>query len=203
MAHHVFEFLREALIHYGYWAILAVLLLENAGVPVPGETVLLLASFLAYSQHELQLVWIILVGTIATTLGGGIGFAVGRYGGRPWMENHARVFLISPAHIARGERLFERYGAISIFFARFLFGMRVLAALLAGALRMPWRKFLLFNFMGAVVWVTAISCFGYFFGQHWNLLERYFRRFDLLIGVIALLSVIFLWWRNRRTHQDS
>jgi len=200
MAHHVLEFLRNALVHYGYWAIMAALLLENAGVPVPGETILLLASFLAYSQHELQLVWIIVVATVATTLSGGIGFALGYYGGRPWMEHHARIFLISPANVARGEQLFERYGAITIFFARFLFGMRVLAALLAGALRMPWRKFFLFNFLGAVVWVTVISCVGYFFGQHWERLARDLKRFDLLVGVVAVIVVIFLWWRNREAH---
>jgi membrane-associated protein len=67
MAHHIFEVLRNALVHYGYWAIAGVLVLENAGLPVPGETVLLLASFLAYSEHQLQLSWIIVVATLATT----------------------------------------------------------------------------------------------------------------------------------------
>src|SRR6267154_1413720 len=135
MAHHIFEVLRNALVHYGYWAIAVVLVLENAGLPVPGETVLLLASFLAYSEHQLKLSWIIVVATLATTASGEIGFALGRYGGR----------------------LFERYGATTIFFARFIFGLRVLAALLAGALRMPWQRFVFFNFLGAAVWVTVIS----------------------------------------------
>ncbi|MGA7475209.1 MAG: hypothetical protein WBW60_20920 [Candidatus Sulfotelmatobacter sp.] len=70
MTHHILTLLRDALVHYGYWAVAAALLLESAGLPLPGETVLLLASFLAYSQHELRFPWIILVGTVATTVGG-------------------------------------------------------------------------------------------------------------------------------------
>ncbi|MGA7906448.1 MAG: DedA family protein, partial [Candidatus Sulfotelmatobacter sp.] len=80
MAHHILELLRDALVNYGYWAVAAVLLLENAGLPVPGETVLLLASFLAYSKHELQLSWIIFVGTVAATLGDNLGYLIGAYG---------------------------------------------------------------------------------------------------------------------------
>ncbi|MGA7859709.1 MAG: hypothetical protein WCA11_17365, partial [Terracidiphilus sp.] len=75
-----FDLLRQAVVHYGYWAVAAALLLENAGVPAPGETVLLLASFLAYSEHDLQLGWIIAIATIAATLGDNLGFALGYYG---------------------------------------------------------------------------------------------------------------------------
>ena len=202
MAHHVFEVLRNALVHYGYWAIAVVLVLENAGLPVPGETVLLLASFLAYSEHQLQLSWIIVVATLATTASGEIGFALGRYGGRPLIERHARIFRVDPATLARGERLFGRYGSATIFFARFIFGLRVLAALLAGALRMPWQKFVFFNFLGAAVWVTVISSAGYFFGGHWNQLVHNMKRFDLAVGMATVLTLIFLWWRSRRSPQD-
>jgi membrane-associated protein len=198
MAHHLFELLRNALVHYGYWAIAVVLLLENAGLPVPGETVLLLASFLAYSEHQLQLSWIMVVAILATTISGCIGFALGHYGGRPLIQRHSRIFFVPTSTLARGERLFERYGAGAIFFARFIFGLRVLAALLAGALNMPWRKFLVFNFLGAAAWVTVVAGVGYFFGQHWDRLQHEMKRFNLAVGIVAVLFVIFLWWRNRQ-----
>jgi len=79
-------------------------------VPAPGETVLLLASFLAYSQRELQLPWIILVGTLAATVGDNVGYALGSYGGRPLLERYRNLFHVSDVAIARGERLFQRYG---------------------------------------------------------------------------------------------
>ncbi len=81
MTHHILDFLRGALVHYGYWAVAATLLLENAGVPVPGESVLLLASFLAYTEHDLQVGLIILVGTVAATLGDNLGYFIGHRGG--------------------------------------------------------------------------------------------------------------------------
>jgi membrane protein DedA with SNARE-associated domain len=198
MTHHIFELLRGALVHYGYWAVAAMLLLESAGVPLPGETILLLASFLAYSEHELRLPWVIVVGTVASTLGGEFGFALGRHGGRPLIERYRHVFSIRAETVARGDRLFERYGAATVFVARFLFGMRVLASLLAGALHMPWRKFAVFNFMGAAVWVSAICGAGYLFGGHWGRLAHDLRRFDLLVGIVVVAAALWLWWRNRR-----
>jgi hypothetical protein len=90
MSSYLFELLRNYLAHYGYWAVGAALLLENAGLPVPGETILLLASFLAYSEHKLALPYIILVGIFAATLGDNLGFAIGFYGGRPLLERSRR-----------------------------------------------------------------------------------------------------------------
>ncbi|MFZ1050679.1 MAG: DedA family protein [Candidatus Sulfotelmatobacter sp.] len=198
MTHHILTLLRDALVHYGYWAVAAALLLESAGLPLPGETVLLLASFLAYSQHELRFPWIILVGTVATTVGGEFGFALGRHGGRPLIERYRHVFSIRAESVARAERLFERYGSATVFLARFLFGMRVLASLLAGALHMQWRKFVLFNFLGAAVWVTAICSAGYLFGGHWGRLANDLRRFDLVVSIVVVVAALLLWWRSRR-----
>jgi membrane-associated protein len=198
MTHSILDFLRNAVVHYGYWAVGAALLIENAGIPVPGETILLLASFLAFSQHELQLPWIIVVGTIAATLGDNIGFALGYYGGRPVLERYRTAFRIQGATLARGEELFARYGTVTIFFARFVFGMRIIAGPLAGVLRMPWRKFTVFNFLGAAVWVTVISGAGYLFGQHLSRLERDIRLFDVVAAILVLMGLGLLWWRSHR-----
>ncbi|HEY2113564.1 MAG TPA: DedA family protein, partial [Candidatus Angelobacter sp.] len=137
MTHHIFDLLRSALVHYGYWAIAAALLLENAGVPVPGETVLLLASFLAYSERDLQLPWIIVVGTVAATLGDNAGYAIGHYGGRRLLDRYRNIFRVRDEALARAEGIFLQYGAITILFARFVFGMRMIAGPMAGVLRMP------------------------------------------------------------------
>jgi len=198
MPHSILDVLRSAVVHYGYWAVAVALLLENAGVPVPGETILLLASFLAYSERELQLGWIIAVGIVAATLGDNLGFALGYYGGRPLLERYQSIFRIQSKTLMRGESLFARFGAVTVFFARFIFGMRIITGPLAGVLRMPWRKFLVYNFLGAAVWVTAISSAGFLFGRHWERLQRDVRRFDLGVAILVLLAVAFLWWRSRR-----
>ena len=203
MAHNIFDFLRSALVHYGYWAVMAALLLENAGVPVPGETVLLLASFLAYSERDLHLGWIVVVGTVAATLGDNLGYALGHYGGRPLLERYRNIFRVSHETIARGERILARYGALTILFARFVFGMRIIAGPLAGVLRMPWKKFAVFNMLGAALWVTVISLVGYSFGSRWNLLMHFMKRFDLALGTAFVVIAAILWWRSRRVRGGS
>ncbi len=200
MNHSIFDMVRNAVVHYGYWAVGGALLLENAGVPLPGETILLMASFLAYSEHDLQLPWIMVVATIAATAGDNLGFALGHYGGRPLLARYQAFFRIKDATLARGEGLFEKYGSLTIFFARFVFGMRIIAGPLAGVLRMHWKRFAIFNLLGAGLWVTAISGAGYLFGRHWGRLERIVQRFDVAVAILAALVVALLWWRKRRAN---
>jgi membrane protein DedA with SNARE-associated domain len=196
MTDHILELLRGALAEYGYWAVAVVLLLENTGLPVPGETVLLLASVLAYSRHELQLPWIIFVGTVAAALGDNLGYLVGYYGGRPLLERYRNVLRVPAATLERGENLFSRYGSVTVLFARFVFGVRVIAGPLAGVLRMHWRRFVVFNLLGAWLWVTTISLVGFFFGSHWNQL-MHFMSFDLVLAGALVLAVFVIWWRGR------
>jgi membrane-associated protein len=198
MTESILDALRHAIVLYGYWAVGAALLVENAGIPVPGETILLLASFMAYSERDLQLSWIIVVATVAATIGDNLGFAFGYHGGRPLLARYQSLFRIQKLTLDRGERLFERYGAATIFFARFVFGMRIIAGPMAGVLRMSWKKFAVFNFLGAAVWVSVISSVGYFFGRHWEKLQRGMKRFDVVVAIIVVLIAVFLWWRGRR-----
>src|SRR5215469_10978321 len=156
MRHEIFETLRTFVANYGYWAVAIALLCENAGLPVPGETTLLLASFLAHSEQKLHLGWIIAVGSFAAMLGDNLGYLFGHFGGRPLLERYQKLLHVSDDAIVRGERLFERYGAEGIFFARFIFGLRILAGPLAGVLRMHWKRFVIFNALGAITWVSVI-----------------------------------------------
>ena len=197
MLPHLFEVLRNYFHTHGYWTLAVTLLLENAGIPLPGETMLLLASFLASQEHQLHLALIIIVAIAACTLGDNLGYWIGFHGGRPLLHRYQRFFRVSDEKIARGEKLFNRFGPATVFFARFVFGMRVIAGPLAGVLRMHWRTFLLFNFLGAALWVTVISCVGYFFGQHWHRLVRLVGRANLLIFLIAVIVAWFLWHRYR------
>jgi membrane-associated protein len=189
--------LQEFFATHGYWALAVTLLMENAGVPLPGETMLLFASFLAFAHEGLDLGLIILVGTLACTLGDNLGYWIGNRGGRPLLHRYQRIFRISDERIARGERLFERFGSATVFIARFVFGMRMLAGPLAGLLRMPWRCFVLFNFLGAALWVTTISVIGYVFGKHWERLLQYMSRVNAAVFVAAAIVVLLLWWRYR------
>lgn len=188
---HIFELLRRHFAEHGYLTVAVVLLLENTGIPLPGETTLLFAAFLAFSEHRLTLFGIIIVGVIACTIGDNIGYWIGHHGGRPLLEHQRRIFRVSDEHLARGERFFVRYGSFTVFFARFVFGMRIIAGPLAGVLRMPWRKFVLFNFLGAAVWVSVVASLGYFFGSRWQIVTEQLEYVEIgLVGVLLLILAI-------------
>jgi membrane protein DedA with SNARE-associated domain len=143
--------------------------------------------------------YIVLVAVCAATVGDNLGFAIGYRGGRPLLDRYSNFFRIAPATIARGERLFEQYGAVTIFFARFIFGMRVVAGPLAGVLRMPWKRFALFNFLGAVLWVSVIAAVGYKFGKHWDLLVDLIKNLNFLVAIAVAVGIALLWlWRRQR-----
>jgi membrane protein DedA with SNARE-associated domain len=196
----LFEVLRDHFNTHGYWTLAITLLLENAGIPLPGETMLLFASFLASQHHQLSLGLIIVVATAACTVGDNLGYWIGLHGGRPLLHRYQRFFRISDEKIANGEKMFERFGPATVFFARFVFGMRIIAGPLAGVLRMRWRRFVVFNFLGAAAWVTVISCVGYFFGQHWQKLLEIVGRANAIVFVAAIVSAWFAWrsYRNRQ-----
>ncbi len=175
----------------------AGLLLENSGVPVPGETILIVASVVAYNTHELRLPWIIVIGTVAATTGDNIGYWIGRAGGRPLLERWKRFFHVKRQHIAIGEALIEKHGPVAIFFARFVTGARVIAGPLAGILHMHWPRFALFNFLGAVTWVSVIAGVAFAFGSQLDRLLAFMREANWAILAMIAVAVVF-WVAYRR-----
>ena len=193
--HPLLERLSYFFAHYGYWTILIGLLLESAGVPLPGETILITAAILARTQHELNIVMVCVVAVIAATLGDNLGFALGRYAGRPLIQRYRHIFHIEQKTVEKGEELFRRRGAMAVFLARFVAGLRILAGPLAGTLRMDWRKFVFFNALGAIAWVGAIGSAGYFFGEA---ISGVLQRAGLAVGVAVVTMGAIWWWREKR-----
>jgi membrane protein DedA with SNARE-associated domain len=196
--HSIIDIIRHFLIDWGYWAVAAGLLLENSGIPVPGETILILASVLSYNTHELRLPWIIVVGTIAATTGDNIGYWIGRKGGRLLLERWKKFFGVRQLHIESAEKLIEKYGAVSIFFARFIAGARIIAGPLAGVLRMEWKRFALFNFLGAITWVSVIAGVAYAFGSQLDRLLALMSEFNWIVLAVVAIGIVYFIWSRRR-----
>ncbi len=181
--------LANLLARYGYAIVFLGVFLESAGVPVPGETVLLAAGFFA-SQGTFALPWVIGLGIGAAILGDNVGYWIGRRAGRPLVERYGRLVGLTPGRIAAFDAFFQRHGARTVFLARFVTGLRVVAALFAGVARLPWSEFLLYNAAGALVWATTVTLAGYFFGRSWELLHRWFGRAALFGAALAIALVV-------------
>ena len=146
---------------YGYAALGAGVLLENAGVPVPGETMLLAAASLA-ARGRLSIFLVALVAAAAAITGDNIGFAIGRLGGRPFLERFGGWVLITPERLDRMDGFFRKRGPVAVFGARFVPALRVVAALVAGSSSIHWLTFTIYNALGALAWASGVSALGYF-----------------------------------------
>lgn len=185
-----------AFVQYGYWVVFFGVMLENAGIPLPGETILLAASFFAYEGH-FSIFAVIVIAFLGAVLGDNTGYWIGRRGGLPLLERYGRYLFLDAQRLAGLEGFFARHGSKAIFFARFVTGFRVLTALFAGAGGMHWPTFFLYNAAGALTWSTAIGTLGYLFGYSWETLARWIGRGSLIAAAAVLLILVLLWIRRR------
>ena len=149
---------------YGYIAIATIIALESMGVPLPGETVLLLASLFASRQH-FNIAGVIAAAATGAVVGDNIGYWIGREFGYRLLLRYGGTFGLTTGKIKLGQYLFMRHGGKVVFFGRFVAVLRVLAAVLAGMNRMDWRLFLYANAAGALVWSTTIGLAAYTLGK--------------------------------------
>ena len=181
---------------YGYFVVFFGVMLENAGVPVPGETILLAAGFFA-AQGHFHLWMVIAIAACGAMLGDNAGYAVGRRVGRVALARYGPYILLTSKRLTKLDKFFARHGDKTILFARFVTGLRVFAALFAGAARMPWRTFVSYNMVGAIIWAIAIALLGFFFGQSWELLHRWIGRAGFIAGLAVLLVILLVYvWRR-------
>ena len=199
LLHNSLQLIEQYMLAYGYWAVFFGVMLENAGVPVPGETILLIAGYFA-STGRFHLALVMLIAATGAVIDDNIGFASGHHFGRTALLRVGRFFFLTPKRFEHMENYFARHGNKTILVARFITGLRVFAALLAGASKMPWRVFFTYNVTGAVLWSVVITTLGYLFGQSLPLLIKWVGRSGtfMLIGAIVIGVVV---WRIRKHRQ--
>lgn len=195
--------LSQLLAAYGYLAVFVLVAVESAGIPVPGETMLLTAAVYAGTTHKLQ-IWLVIAAAIAgAILGDNAGFWIGREGGMRLLRRYGPYVRLDERKLKVGRYLFKRYGTWVVFFGRFIALLRALAAFLAGANGMPWDRFLIANAAGGVLWATAYGLAAYFLGDQVNALVGS-ARWGLLAGAaLVLLGSIFFLRRNAARLADE
>jgi len=197
------SFLNQATLHqvnasYGYIAIFGIILLESAGIPLPGETILIGAAVYAGSHQMLDLRLIIATAAGAAILGDNIGYWLGRTLGRKALLRWGRLIGLDQRKLDLGEYLFLRHGGKIVFLGRFVAVLRVFAAVLAGANRFPPLPFLLFNVLGGIAWAVAFGTGGFLLGQSFHRVAGPFGWLTLAAAAIALLLI----WRYYKRHEE-
>jgi membrane protein DedA with SNARE-associated domain len=180
---------------FGYPLLFLIVMSESSGLPVPGETGLITAAVLA-SQGKLKIELVIALAAAGAIVGDNIGYLIGRKGGR-WLLERPGPFLRQRKQVLiTGQPFFERHGPKAVFFGRFVLGLRVWASWLAGATRMHWRSFVLWNALGGITWATAIGVIAYLLGHSaGNAIEAFG-----LYGLAAVLFAIVTTYLAHRRH---
>ena len=198
--HNLLPLIEQYMLAYGYWAVFFGVMLENAGLPIPGETILLVAGYFA-STGVFRVPLVMLVAATGAVIGDNIGFAIGHHYGRGLLLRVGRFFFLTPKRIEHMENYFESHGNKTILVARFITGLRVFAALLAGASKMRWRVFFVYNVAGAVLWSFVITLLGYLFGQSLPLLVKWVGRTGTILLIVAIILGLIMWRVQR--HRKS
>ena len=188
----------------GYLGVMVAMTIESAMIPLPSELVLPYAVFLVGNSAAVEPLthtgwnfWIVVaVATIGNTIGSLIGYAIGAWGGRPFLERWGRYLLIRPHEIELAEQFFAKYGPATAFFSRLLPVVRTFISFPAGVARMPLGKFILYSTLGAIPWSILLVFAGVQLGANWVDIRHALQPFDtvLALGIVALIA-LFIWWR--------
>jgi membrane protein DedA with SNARE-associated domain len=194
--------LTELITTYGYWAVGGIVGLESMGIPLPGETILVTAAIYAGATGDLDISLVIASAAAGAIIGDNIGYWIGRKGGYPLLLKYGPRFRLNERRIKLGQYLFLRHGGAIVFFGRFIAVLRVLAALLAGANRMGWLRFLLYNAAGGIVWTTLYGGAAYYFGDELHLLKRS-TGLAVAAGTILAIIIALIFLRRYETYLED
>ncbi len=193
----IIQSLAPIISQYGYLGVGGLLFLEDFGIPVPGETVLIAAAFYA-GAGDLNIFLVALIGFIGAVLGDNVGFAIGEYGGHPLVLKYGKYVFLTPERLKRAEYFFNHHGGKVVTIARFIEGLRQLNGIIAGLSDMRWPRFIMFNMLGAALWVSFWASVGYFSGDHIQLFLHYQMYFSIAAVTAAILYITYRIIKKQR-----
>jgi membrane protein DedA with SNARE-associated domain len=190
----------EPYVHqYGAAAVFLILTFESFGAPLPGESLLIVASILA-GRGDISYLALILSAWAGSVVGDSIGYLIGRRLGRALLQRHGGKVGLTAERLVKVEAVFARYGPAAVAFARFFDVLRQLNGVVAGSMDMPWRRFVLFNALGAALWVLTWTAVGYYVGLHGTGIAAFTHRFGyagIALALIAAVVVLAYLYRRR------
>jgi membrane protein DedA with SNARE-associated domain len=190
---------------YGYPVIALIILLENAGIPVPGETALFTAGYLSSPEggEHLSLWAVALVGFISAVIGDNIGFLLGRRLVRARLDAGRRFLFLTPQRMQAAEVYFEKYGALTVFFARFVALLRIVGGPAAGAAGMRWSRFVLANAAGALCWAVGVAVLGHTAGHAWKAMRSWLGQGAWAVLIAVVIAILVWRFAFRKRQQEK
>jgi len=181
---------------YGYWAVFLAVGLESLGVPIPGETTLVAAALYAGSTHQLSLIPLMIVAAVAAIVGDNIGYLIGRFGGYRLLRRYGHYVRVDEAKLKVGRYLFDQHGGKVVFIGRFISVLRTYAAFLAGTNMMPWRRFLVYNAAGGIIWAALFTTDAYYLGTAFHQVSTVVTIVGAVLVLAVVIAVIFYLRRH-------
>ncbi len=179
----------------GYLGVTALMALESACIPIPSEVIMPFSGFLVWEGRFV--LWPVVVwGALGNLIGSIAAYAVGFYGGRRIIEKYGKYVLISQSDLATADRWFKKYGQGTVFFSRLLPVVRTFISLPAGIARMDFKKFCFYTLLGSLPWSFFLAYAGLIMGENWESLKIYFHKFDLVIGGLIIIGIVWWFWRH-------
>lgn len=187
---------------FGYGGVFLAMAIESACIPLPSEIILPFTGYMVFLGH-FNLWHATIAATLGNLFGALVAYYIGVWGGRPFLKRYGHYFFIKERELAWTERLFATRGEITVFVGRILPVIRTFISLPAGIARMNPFKMAIYTVLGALPWCLMLIIIGKKLGENWNTLKPLFHRFDIIIGVLIVGSLIYwLWQRQRHRHRN-
>jgi len=215
MIHTILEAIGTWVIHqislFGYLGVIFLMAIESACIPLPSEIIMPFAGTLTTTlvinnilyPARLNLIFVGLAGALGCLLGSVMAYIVGYWGGRSFIERYGKYVLIKKHDLDSADRFFKKYGDGAIFISRLLPIVRTFISLPAGISRMKFNKFCLYTFVGSVPWCLALAWIGRILGQNWKIIEKYFRKGDIVVGILIGSGIVWFFYRHLRREKPK
>jgi membrane protein DedA with SNARE-associated domain len=205
------DFIRHLYNSYGYAGIVIAMAIESCCIPLPSEVIMPLAGAVTVSSvarnlkldHTFSLLGVTLAGAIGCVIGSIVAYAIGATGGRELLFKYGRYVLISRRDAEKADSFFAKYGDITIFVSRLLPVVRTFISLPAGMTRTNFPRFVIFTFLGSLIWCFVLALIGQKLGDNWSNLSPWFRRFDIVIALVVVILVVLYVRRHVKEQRES
>ncbi|TWH46275.1 DedA family protein [Sporomusa sp. KB1] len=179
---------------WGYWAISVGMALESANIPIPSELIFGFAGYLVY-LGKLNFWLVTTYGVLGGLIGSIVSYAIGYYGGRPFVLEYGKYFFVTRDKVGLAQRWFDRYGLMAVFIGRLLPVIRTFISLPAGFAQVDFTKFVIYTILGSIPWTIALTYLGVILGENWKLINTYGHQISIIVVLLMIITAI-LWKRN-------